>query len=56
MDNIYNNDMMGSSVGLRSFGDLIELVRIGYQKAAVPYNEQKDTSVLNNQFIVTGSV
>jgi len=34
-------------VGLRSFGDLIELVRQGYRKAAIPYNEQKDTSILN---------
>lgn len=29
-----------------SFGDLIELVRQGYKTAALPYHEQKDTSVL----------
>jgi len=33
-------------VGLCSFGDLIELVRQGYRKAAVPYTEQKDTAIL----------
>ncbi len=30
-----------------SFGDILELVRQGYKKAAVPYNEQKDTAILN---------
>lgn len=34
-------------MGTRSFGDLIELVRQGYKTACIPYNEQKDTSVLD---------
>jgi len=41
--------MNSPEVSLRSFGDLIELVRQGYKRAAIPYNQQKDTSVLSQQ-------
>ena len=38
---------MHGGMGTHSFGDLIELVRQGYKVAAIPYNEQKDVSVLS---------
>eukprot|EP01114_Cavostelium_apophysatum_P001038 TRINITY_DN10898_c0_g1_i1.p1 TRINITY_DN10898_c0_g1~~TRINITY_DN10898_c0_g1_i1.p1 ORF type:complete len:320 (-),score=36.97 TRINITY_DN10898_c0_g1_i1:11-913(-) len=34
-------------IAANSFSDLIEIVRQGYKIAAVPYHEQKDTSILS---------
>jgi len=48
---MYEGEVHGV-VGTRSFGDLIELVRQGYRKAAVPYNEQKDSSVLGQPIFI----
>jgi len=44
---LYEEQLGSMEVGMRSFSDLIELVRQGYRKAAIPYNEQKDTSILS---------